>query len=183
MIFCGRSTFTHHVHRNEWESWANQQIGLHNFCGSINGWTTNTAITYYSGQLFRLRFKRRVVFFANTSDVRSRTQMVTSTHQIALNEFITVNHFVFNARFWHTPFGYFMTYLTQAGASVTTFLCVASIICFLIGACCVFIHFVRDIADDLSALNVSDASNINRNEVANSFCGIVQSYTDITGLS
>lgn len=76
-----------------------------------------------------------------------------------------------------------MAFLTEVGASVATFLCVASLICFLIGACWLFIHFVKDIADDLSALNVSETSDSNRKEMMKSFCAIIQSYTDVTELS
>lgn len=82
---------------------------------------------------------------------------------------------------WHTPFGYFMTYLTEFGASVATFLCVASIICFLIGSCWLFIHFAKDIADDLSILNAGEISSNNYKEVMDGFCNIIQSYTDVTG--
>lgn len=81
---------------------------------------------------------------------------------------------------WHTPFGYFVVFLTEAGASVATFLCVASVICFLIGSCLLFIHFVKDIADDLPALNVNEPSDSNYMEVKKRFCDIIQSYTDVT---
>lgn len=81
---------------------------------------------------------------------------------------------------WHTPLGYFVTYLMEFGSSVATFLCVASIICFLIGSCWLFIYFVKDIADDLSTLNAGEISSKNNKEVMDGFCNIIQSYTDVT---
>lgn len=72
-----------------------------------------------------------------------------------------------------------MALFTEAAASVATFLVVASIICYLIGSCWLFIHFVKDIADDLHALNVTER-DFNYKEVKKCFCDIIQSYTDVT---
>lgn len=148
------------------------------FIDCIDRWTHITSVDYNTGQLFHQWFEIRIFRFTNASDVYTRA--LYNSVQWWCNEQNIIRHFLRLPFDSHTPFGYFIAYLTEAGASVATFLCVSSIICFLIGSCWLFSHFVKDIADDLPTLDNSRTSNSNRTELMKYF---IQSYSVVTELS
>lgn len=57
-----------------------------------------------------------------------------------------------------------------------------SFMLFFIGSCWSFIHFLDDIANELSCINVDEATNTNKQEMRKQFCNIVQLYSYVKQL-
>lgn len=84
---------------------------------------------------------------------------------------------------WKTPLGYLIAQLAQTLAAYFTLVCLASVLCFLVGSCWLFITFIEDITQNLFVWNNDKTANRNHEDRLKCYCNIIQSYVDVNQLS
>lgn len=83
---------------------------------------------------------------------------------------------------WKTPLGFFVALTVQAIASYFTLLSTASILCFLVGLCLLLIAFVRDLANDLKALSVTEIPKKKHEKLMEDFRKSIKRYSQVKEL-
>lgn len=84
---------------------------------------------------------------------------------------------------WKTPSGYTLALVGFYAAGYASMFGNSSTVLFMIGSCWLTITFIKDIQNDLSALNVTKRRRINGQKLRKRFCNIVRQFCEIEQLS
>lgn len=79
--------------------------------------------------------------------------------------------------------GYLVALLAQAFDAYFTLVCAASIICFVVGSCWLFVSFVKDVSQDIFVLNDDKSAKRTHTDLLKYYSDLIQAYADVKQLS